>query len=98
MQTIVQYSAEAKEGQDKLNAKEMTIIESTVQTSRRAFGELTCSLPAGLSKLWTFFFSCGGRFIDDYKLVIQQTSQRDRTKQTSSWVPGHPCIGGDRSG
>lgn len=37
-------------------------------------------------KLWTFFFLHGGKFVDDFKLVLQQTTQRDRENQTSYWV------------
>lgn len=67
MESVLQYSAEAKEGQDKLNAKGTTVVQS-------------------LFKLWKFFFLHNGRFMDDYRLVLQQTSQRDKERQTSFWV------------
>jgi hypothetical protein len=47
---------------------------------------LTCRAVVDLFKLWRFFFSHSGKFMDDYRLVLQQTSQRDREKHTSYWV------------
>jgi hypothetical protein len=43
MEHVLQYSAEAKEGQDKLNAKGVTVIVSTLTSPSCRNNSLECS-------------------------------------------------------